>query len=249
MSLLVSVRDPSEVGPALMGGAQIIDAKEPSNGALGPVTRACLRQIEEKVPASVPLSVALGDFVSAEEAAEAVLTLPLRRRSASLFVKLAPSADGAEGDRSVLDGAVRAARRHRAAPAVIAVEYADRSRDLKSSENFRAGAILARVRGVLVDTAIKDGTSLLDWWSDDRVMAWSRSAREAGLLVAVAGSLGASEVARAMAFGCDVIGVRGAACVGGRAGRIDAGLVRRLREVIDSTVRTPRTATVLSGCF
>jgi len=232
-----------------MGGAQIIDAKEPSNGALGPVTLTCLRQIEEQVPSSVPLSVALGDFVSAEEAAEAVLTLPLRRRSAALFVKLAPSADGARGDRSVLEGAVRAARRHRAAPAVVAVEYADRSRDLKSSESFRAGAILARVRGVLVDTAVKDGTSLLDCWSEDRVMAWSRSAREAGLLVAVAGSLGPSEVARAMAFGCDVIGVRGAACVGGRAGRIDAGLVRRLREVIDSTVRTPRTATVLSGCF
>jgi len=249
LSLLVSVRDPSEVAPALMGGAQIIDAKEPSNGALGPVTLACLQQIEEQVPPTVPLSVALGDFVSAEAAAEAILALPLRRRSASLYVKLAPSADRADGNRSVLDGAVRAARRHRAAPAVIAVEYADRSRDPESSERVRSGAVLARVRGVLVDTAVKDGTSLLDWWSEDRLMAWSRSAREAGLLVAFAGSLGVSEVARAMGFGCDVIGVRGAACVGGRAGCIDAGLVRRLREVTDSIVPTPRTATVLSGCF
>ena len=35
MRLLVSVRSADEVGAALAGGAEIVDVKEPSRGALG----------------------------------------------------------------------------------------------------------------------------------------------------------------------------------------------------------------------
>jgi uncharacterized protein (UPF0264 family) len=247
LQLLVSVRHPAEVTQALIGGAQIIDAKEPSRGSLGPVTHACLRQIDQQVPPSVPLSVALGDFTSADAAAEAVLALPLRPRRAPVYLKLAPAGNSREAVRSVLNAAVRGAGQHRAAPLVIAVEYADRSPDPQSSESFHAGVILARVRGILVDTAVKDGRTLLDRWSEDRLAGWSRSVREAGLLAAVAGGLSAAEVARVSALGCDVIGVRGAACIGGRSGRIDAGQVRMLREAIRSSAPKPRTATVNSG--
>ena len=61
MRLLVSVRSAEEVSAALAGGADIIDAKEPARGSLGRVTPAVLSAIAACTPASVPLSVALGD--------------------------------------------------------------------------------------------------------------------------------------------------------------------------------------------
>ena len=45
MRLLVSVRSEEEARAALAGGAEIIDAKEPSRGALGAVEIGVLREI------------------------------------------------------------------------------------------------------------------------------------------------------------------------------------------------------------
>ena len=72
MRLLVSVRAAAEVAPALAGGAAIVDAKEPARGSLGAVRPEVLRQIASLVPATVPLSVALGDFTTDEPARDAV---------------------------------------------------------------------------------------------------------------------------------------------------------------------------------
>src|SRR5207244_4158543 len=61
MRLLVSVADPREARAALAGGADIIDAKDPRRGALGPVPPAVLLAIRQAVGAARPLSAALGD--------------------------------------------------------------------------------------------------------------------------------------------------------------------------------------------
>src|SRR5256712_12388438 len=61
MRLLVSVADPSEARAALEGGADVIDAKQPRRGALGPVRRDVLAAIRQVVGAARPVSAALGD--------------------------------------------------------------------------------------------------------------------------------------------------------------------------------------------
>ena len=70
---------------------------------------------------------------------------------------------------------------------------------------------------------------MFEWIALDSLRAWSIEARSAGLLFAVAGSL-APPALEALAAIADVIGVRGAACRGGRLGTVDAELVRRLRD-------------------
>jgi uncharacterized protein (UPF0264 family) len=75
MRLLVSVRSAEEVAPALAGGADIIDAKEPELGSLGPVAPERLRAIVTQLPEETELSVALGDFSAAEQVAHAVSTV------------------------------------------------------------------------------------------------------------------------------------------------------------------------------
>src|SRR3989442_2879828 len=61
MQLLVSVADASEGRAALLGGADVIDAKDPREGALGAVRPEGLGELRAAVGARRPLSPALGD--------------------------------------------------------------------------------------------------------------------------------------------------------------------------------------------
>src|SRR5256714_9658127 len=61
MRLWVSVGGPAEARAAVAGGADVIDAKDPARGALGPVRRDRLAAIRRAVGAARPVSAALGD--------------------------------------------------------------------------------------------------------------------------------------------------------------------------------------------
>ncbi|HEX6615653.1 MAG TPA: (5-formylfuran-3-yl)methyl phosphate synthase, partial [Gemmatimonadales bacterium] len=91
----------------------------------------------------------------------------------------------------------------------------------------------AGAHGVLLDTRDKDGRTLFDHVSVPALRAWIDRCRAHGLLVALAGSLDHGCVRGAAVLGPDVVGVRGAACNGGRGGRVDAERVRRLRDALD----------------
>src|SRR5687768_1630805 len=88
MRLLVSVRSAEEVAAALAGGADIIDAKEPARGSLGPVTPAVLAAIAACTPASVPLSVALGDGTGRGELRAALDAVRTEKRRAPVYLKV-----------------------------------------------------------------------------------------------------------------------------------------------------------------
>src|SRR5438046_10308853 len=72
MHLLISVAGPAEARAALRGGADVIDAKDPRRGALGPVPLHRLAAIRAAVAGARPLSAALGDAASEQALAGAV---------------------------------------------------------------------------------------------------------------------------------------------------------------------------------
>jgi len=80
-----------------------------------------------------------------------------------------------------------------------------------------------------MDTWMKDGRGLLEWIPLQRLRRMSADARSAGMLLAIAGSLDLAALDH-LAGLADVIGVRGAACRGGRQGTVEAALVRRVRD-------------------
>src|SRR5215217_923277 len=125
MRLLVSVRSAAEVSPAVAGGADIIDAKDPAHGSLGQVGAAELAAIARAAPAGAPLSVALGELCRTDVEA-AVLEANRRagdRNAVYLKLGLAGTADvDAAAQRVSL--AVRTARSTGWAR-VIVVAYAD----------------------------------------------------------------------------------------------------------------------------
>jgi (5-formylfuran-3-yl)methyl phosphate synthase len=240
MRLLVSLRSAEEVNAALAGGADIIDAKEPGRGPLGPVAPDVLRAISARVPSESPFSAALGDFTAAFEIGPAIEAATVSRTGA-VYLKLGFA--GAP-NRASVDGLIATALRIAAdlpgAPIVVPVAYADRlEAGTPSPEDVLDSAIARGARAFLMDTYTKDGTSLLDLLPLERVRALAGRARSAGLLVALAGSLGPAEVER-LAGTADIVGVRGAACVGGRAGRLDASRIAHLRSRMSAC--SPATA-------
>jgi uncharacterized protein (UPF0264 family) len=237
MRLLVSVRSIEEVDPALAGGADIIDAKEPAHGALGAVSRAVLAGIARAVPVGLPLSIALGDPGAAAVATglveEAQRTVGSRDE---LYLKLGlAGTPGSEEATRVLEAAVAAARSGGRAQ-VIAVAYADH--EAASSPPLPAVTRLARrvgTRGLLLDTYGKTG-GLLDYLDERALHAWALDAHDVGL-VAVAGSLDRETIAALGDLPIDVLGVRGAACEGGRFGAVSESKVRALKAVLRSSNR------------
>jgi uncharacterized protein (UPF0264 family) len=89
---------------------------------------------------------------------------------------------------------------------------------------------------VLMDTAFK-GTEPFDLASPDTVGTWVAAARGAGLLAALAGSLEGPDLQTAREAGADIVGVRGAACDGGRTGCVSIARVAALSALAH---RTPR---------
>ncbi len=113
---------------------------------------------------------------------------------------------------------------------VVAVAYVDAhyARALSPLDVFpaaqRAGAL-----GVLLDTANKSGPSLCAHLQVHALTTLVAKCHQRGLLLALAGRLTEQDLPRLLDTGADIVGVRGAACTGGRTGRISVESVRRLR--------------------
>src|SRR5215831_2305612 len=124
MRLLVSARNAAEASAALAGGADIVDAKEPSAGALGAVSIGVLRQMLSTVNAACPVSAAAGDATDAAALERHVLACAAEGVA---FVKIgfAGIADAARVAEHIAS-AVSLASAQRCA--VVAVGYADAER-------------------------------------------------------------------------------------------------------------------------
>src|SRR2546430_3723899 len=98
MQLLISVAGPAEARAALHGGADVIDAKDPRRGALGPVSVQRLAAIRAAVAGARPLSAAVGDATS-EDAVAGSVAAALSVGVAFVKLGLAGVASEARADR------------------------------------------------------------------------------------------------------------------------------------------------------
>jgi uncharacterized protein (UPF0264 family) len=228
MKLLVSVTGAAEAADAVAGGADLVDAKDAAAGPLGPVTVDVLMQIHAQVAGSRLVSAALGDATDEHAIRQAA---GLFAGAGAAYVKVG-FAEGTRAEKveSLLRAAVAGTRIAGGKVSdVIAVAYADVDRaEGLSPEALVHIAARAGAKGVLVDTANKDGPGLLALVLQDRLTRWVASAHAHGLLAALAGKLTARDLPLVAGMGADVAGVRGAACDGGRTGRVSVEKVRLL---------------------
>jgi len=242
MRLLVSVLSGHEADAALAGGADIIDAKNPASGPLGAVSIPVLLDIRRVTPAAHLVTAALGD---AEDEATIEGMARAYASTGTGLVKVGfAGTSSIERAVSLLSAAVLgAAAGSGDRCGVVAVAYADAHVVASlSPAALTEAAVKAGAVGVLLDTADKHGPGLRNLVPQSELSAWTAGAHEAGLLVAVAGRLQADDLRFVRDAGADIAGVRGAACEGGRTGRVTTERVRALQILCGSTADPERAA-------
>ena len=229
MRLLVSVRNASEARAALAGGADIIDAKEPLNGPLGAVASDVLHKIAGAVGNAAPVSAALGDLWEHDLMDRAVVA----RRAGVTFAKV-----GFAGmrRRQRLDEDVLSMARATRPSALVLVAYADFDvADAPSPLEILTLTAHLKPAGILLDTYDKGGAGLTSLMHACTLATFVSRAKAAGCFVALAGKLTLEDIETVHDIGADVIGLRGAACDGGRNGVVTSTRVRALCELMKGT--------------
>ncbi len=231
--LLVSVRNATEALAAL-SGAMIVDVKEPARGPLGRADAAVTAEVIEAVAGRVAVTLAGGELADGFSGIHQHLLHVLDRMpheaALPVAVKAGPAGLGIgawlKAFREFSEGLPEAIE-------PVAVAYADwQAASAPSPHDVLTAAAAAGARTVLIDTFDKSGPGLFGAIGQTELAGWVSQARNRGLGVAIAGKLTEAEVSLAIDLDGDVVGVRSAACSGGRLGCIDASRVRALGMLI-----------------
>jgi uncharacterized protein (UPF0264 family) len=243
LKLLVSPINEQEALEAIAGGADIIDVKNPKEGALGASFPWVIKRILQVTPKTIEVSCTLGDMPNlpgsvALAAFGAALTgvnyikcsmYGLKTREEAIYL---------------LGNVVKAAKEVNPSIKVAAAGFADAERvgsiipSLIPKIAREANADLA-----MLDTALKDGKNLLDFLDRTQLEFFVDESHRLGLKAALAGSIRKENLQQLCALGADVIGVRGAACTHGDRvnGHITKEKVAELTKIIRNAQKSPLT--------
>ncbi len=220
--LLVSVRSVAEAASAVDGGAAVIDIKEPDRGPLGRATVETWRAIRAEVPATTPVSVALGELIDLDPRSIQAPDL-----AGIAFQKAGPARMG----RTYSARWQRVGQEFPVATGWVAVIYADwHAADAPDPDTVITAALeFAGCPGLLIDTWDKHQPSPMV--SDERWRDRIQRVQTSGRFVALAGRLDRATIHRLASLQPDLFAVRSAACTGGdrRNGTIDA---RRVADLV-----------------
>jgi uncharacterized protein (UPF0264 family) len=212
LKLLISPTNETEAVEAIAGGADIIDVKNPKEGALGANFPWIIKRIREITPENIEVSCTLGELPNlpgaVSLAALGAATTGVNYVKAGLYGLKTP-----EDAVYLMQSVVKAAKELNSSIKVVATGYADAE---------RVGAInpllvpeiahKAQTDIAMLDTAIKDGKSLFSFLTMDQLRGFVDAAHNYGLKVALAGSLKKEDLPAVHVLGADVAGLRGAAC-------------------------------------
>jgi (5-formylfuran-3-yl)methyl phosphate synthase len=234
--LLVSVRNRSEALTALSAGAAVIDVKDPRRGALGRADTDEIARVVEAVAGRAPVTAALGELTDLAHLAtqHAVDAVP---RGVSLF-KIGLAGCGNSKDWPLLWRQLihQSTGSHGETPTKpVAVVYADWKRaHAPEPDLVLSTAIEFECPALLVDTWSKTSGSSFDHWTPESMIPFIQRARQYGLRIVLAGSLGVEQIPQAMALEPDLLAVRGAVCEGGRDGVVSHEKVKQLKQLVES---------------
>ena len=218
---LASVRDEAEAETALAAGADIIDLKDPHRGALGALDPCAIASCVQRIAGRAEVSATIGDLPMRPETIRDAVRATASSGADYVKLGLFPGGD-AQACLSLLAAEARSV-------SLILVLFAD------AFPRFDALRQAARIGalGVMLDTAGKDGSSLLDHLPLAALARFVADARARGLLVGLAGSLHATHVPKLLALHPDLLGFRGALCQNGaRGASLDAGACAAIRALI-----------------
>ena len=219
---------------AIAGGADIVDVKNPKEGALGANYPWVIKQIKEVTPKNIEVSCTLGEVGnfpgSVSLAALGAASLGVDYIKVGLYGIKSP-----EEAVFLLQNVSRSAKECNPKIKIAVAGYADAE---------KIGAInpllipeiahTAKVNVAMIDTSVKDGKNLFDYLSPRELKKFVDSSHSFGLETALAGSLRKQDLTVVYGLGADIAGLRGAACTNSNrvTGQITRNLVAELVEAV-----------------
>ena len=218
---LASVTGPDEAETAIGGGADIIDLKEPANGALGAVPPDVIRATVARVAGRRDTSAVAGDLPMQPETVRAVAATIAATGVDYVKLGMFAGGDAAATVRALADVANTTK--------LVAVLFADAAPDMTLLPLLAT----AGFAGAMLDTQGKSAGRLLDHMDPLALRGFVEQCHAVRMLAGLAGSLETPDVPRLLVLAPDLLGFRGALCgPGGRASAIDAGRVMEVRALI-----------------
>ncbi len=199
--MLASVNSLKEARLILNTKVDIIDLKQPEQGALGALTTDTVKQIVQEVNQQKPVSATVGDLpMQAEIVFDAVKAMA---ETGVDYIKIGffPSGDW-QGTTSKLSEITQQGHK------LIAVLFADAKPDISTIKALQQAGFY----GVMLDTMDKTKGSLSQVMSQAKILDFVNQAKSAQLLCGLAGSLKQQDIARLLTMNADYLGFRGALC-------------------------------------
>jgi uncharacterized protein (UPF0264 family) len=199
--MLASVNSLDESRLILNTSVDIIDLKQPKQGALGALSTETVQNIVQAVNKKKLVSATVGDLPMQPEL---IFNAVSKMADTGVdFIKIGFFPDGDwQGTASKLS--ILTEQGHK----LIAVFFADTQPDL----NFIKSLKIAGFSGVMLDTMNKVKGSLSKVMTVSEIKSFVRIAKDSGLLCGLAGSLKEHDIPELLKLDADYLGFRGALC-------------------------------------
>lgn len=220
--LLISVTSIEEAQVALENGADIIDLKDPSAGALGALPLARIRSVVDFVNAQKLVSATVGDLPMQPDLILQHVTLLANTKVDIIKIGFFETDDYQpclDALRSITQAGIK----------LIAVLFAEYTYSANLIEAIKKAGFI----GVMLDTAEKNGATLMDYYSEEQRKKFSQQVFGLDLSLGLAGSLKLEHIAMAKEINPTYVGFRGGVCVENqRQLNLDAAKIKSIRKAL-----------------
>ena len=220
--MLASVNSLAEALLVLNAEVDIIDLKQPEQGALGALEVADVKKIVAEIAGRCPVSATIGDLPMQPELVFNAVKAMSETGVDYIKIGFFPGDDwqGTVNKLAELTG-----QNH----ALIAVLFADTQVDFAIIKLLK----VAGFKGVMLDTMNKQSGALLQVMSMAKIVGFIAQVRKLELMCGLAGSLRLEDIPVLLPNKVDYLGFRGALCqAGNRVGQLNKQAVMQIKESI-----------------
>lgn len=220
--MLASVNSLTEALLVLNAEVDIIDLKQPEQGALGALEVSDVKKIVAEIAGRCPVSATIGDLPMQPELVFNAVKAMSETGVDYIKIGFFP---GDDWHGTVKKLAELTGQNH----ALIAVLFADTQVDFAIINLLK----VAGFKGVMLDTMNKQSGALLQVMSMAKIVGFIAQVRKLELICGLAGSLRLEDIPVLLPNKVDYLGFRGALCEGqNRSGQLNKQAVMQIKELI-----------------
>ena len=198
--ILASIKSLKEISLVLKKGVDIIDFKNPSEGALGALPTKQIIFFLKSIPSYQLTSATIGDIYDIKKIKKKVITLSKTNID---FIKIGFFFD--DKKIKLLKNLKKFAKNKK----IIAVLFADDKPSIKLIREIKK----IKLDGILIDTKNKKNGNLRNYLSANELENFIKISKKENLIIGLAGSLNVKDINPLIQLKPDYLGFRGALCM------------------------------------